>query len=79
MSKQLEMYEVRFLPSNYAGMHGVERSYEIQARVNGQTVNVIKAVPQLPPYLTELEMLNRMALQIAQELRKQYEQDGSVS
>lgn len=67
------MYEVRFLPSNYAGMHSVERSYEIQARVNGQTVNVMKAVQQLPPYLTELEMLNRMALQIAEELRKQYE------
>lgn len=73
MSKQLEKYEVRFLPYNYVGMHGVERSYEIEARVNGYTVNVMKVMPQLPPYMTELEMLNRMALQIAEELRKQYE------
>lgn len=75
MSKQLEMYELRVLPYNYAGIHGgVERTYEITVKVNGQEFHQIKSVPaEVPPHMSEIEVLNRMTQELLSKLKQKHE------
>ena len=76
MSKQLDMYEVRVLPYNYAGMHGgIEKTYQITVVVNGEEKSMLKSVAaDIPPYLTEIDILNRMTAEMLQALRKEQDQ-----
>lgn len=80
MSKQLNAYEVRIVPYNFAGIHGGnEVVYEITAYVNGEKLNVTRMGDRIPPQMTEIEFLNRASMYIIDELRSQHEQDSSVS
>lgn len=76
----LNAYEVRIVPYTFAGSHGgTEKVYEITAIVNGKKLNVTTLGDRTPPTMNEIEFLNRISMEIIDELRGQYEQDSSVS
>ncbi len=79
MSK-LDMFQITVRPWEYKGFNGgVERLYEIRVRVNGEDVTTTKVAPEIPPQMTEIEVLTRMARDIIYELDKKYTegQDGT--
>ena len=76
----LNAYEVRIVPSMFAGFHGgIEKIYEITAYVNGEKLNVTRVGDNIPPQMTEIEFLNRASMSIIDGLRSKYEQDSSIS
>lgn len=76
----LNAYEVRIVPYTFAGFHGgTENVYEITAIVNGEKLNVTTLGDRMPPTMNEIEFLNRISMEIIDELRSKHEQDSSVS
>jgi len=72
MSKQLEYFKIEIKPFLYAGLRGgVEKVYNITAQVDG-IKHQVERVTTIPPYMSELEFLTRMALEIKDVLAEEY-------
>lgn len=81
MSKQLDLYEVRVLPWNYAGEHlGIEKIYELTVSVNGEKLGQSQMVPaNIPPHMNEFEFLNRLTQSVIRKLQEEDNGDKRIS